>query len=53
VKYGERAEHCWNGDPNLPNYLSRLHYNVQYLPKILARIEQSAPSSADVKSWRY
>ncbi|MGA2096209.1 MAG: hypothetical protein ABSH39_07915, partial [Candidatus Acidiferrum sp.] len=35
VKYGDRAEHCWNGDPTLPNYLSRLHYNTQYLPKIL------------------
>jgi len=38
VKYGDRAEHCWNGDPTLPNYLSRLHYNTQYLPKILDRI---------------
>jgi hypothetical protein len=53
VKYGDRAEHCWNGDPTLPNYLSRLHYNVQYLPKILARIEQTAPKGADLKSWRY
>ena len=53
VKYGERAEHCWNGDPTLPNYLSRLHYNVQYLPKILARIEKTAPRGADLRSWRY
>src|SRR5271155_5447973 len=53
VKYGERAEHCWNGDPTLPNYLSRLHYNTQYLPKILERIEKTAPAGADVKSWRY
>jgi hypothetical protein len=53
VKYGERAEHCWNGDPNLPNYLSRLHYNVQYLPQIMARMEKTAPKGADMKSWRY
>jgi hypothetical protein len=53
VKYGERAEHCWNGDPTLPNYLSRLHYNTQYLPKILERIEKTAPPGADVRSWRY
>ena len=26
VKYGDRAEHCWNGDPSLPNALSRLHF---------------------------
>jgi hypothetical protein len=53
VKYGERAEHCWNGDPNLPNYLSRLHYNTMYLPKIMERIEKTAPPGADLKSWRY
>ncbi len=53
VLYGERAEHCWNGDPTLPNAWSRLHYNFQYLPKILARIAASAPAGADLKSWRY
>jgi hypothetical protein len=53
VTYGDRAEHCWNGDPTLPNYVSRLRYNTLYLPKILKRIEQSAPKGADLKSWRY
>jgi hypothetical protein len=53
VKYGDRAEHCWNGDPNLPNYLSRLHYNTMYVGKILERIEKTAPAGADLKSWRY
>ena len=53
VKYGDRAEHCWNGDPNLPNYLSRLHYNTMYLPKMLDRIAKTAPAGADVTSWRY
>jgi hypothetical protein len=53
VKYGDRAEHCWNGDPNLPNYLSRLHYNTMYLTKILERIEKTAPPGADLTSWRY
>ena len=53
MKYGDRAEHCWNGDPNLPNYLSRLHYNTMYLPKILERIVKTAPPGADLKSWRY
>ncbi len=53
VKYGERAEHCWNGDPALPNAYSRLHYNFMYLPKILARIQASAPKGADLTSWRY
>src|SRR5713101_8123568 len=49
VKYGDRAEHCWNGDPTLPNYLSRLHYHTQYLPKILDRIQKTAPAGADLK----
>jgi hypothetical protein len=53
VKYGPRAEHCWNGDPTLPNALSRLHYNTMYLPKIMDRIEKTAPQGADLKSWRY
>ena len=53
VTYGPRAEHCWNGDPSLPNALSRLHYNTMYLPKILDRIEKTAPQGADLTSWRY
>jgi hypothetical protein len=53
VAYGDRAEHCWNGDPNQPNAYSRLHYDYQYLPLILQRITASAPKGADLKSWRY
>ena len=44
VAYGDRAEHCWNGDPTEPNAYSRLHYNFQYLPKIMARIAATAPA---------
>lgn len=53
VKYGLRDEHCWNGDPNTPNAYSRLRYNTMYLPKIVERIEKTAPAGADLKSWRY
>lgn len=53
VDYGDRAEHCWNGDHNNPNAISRLRYNTMYLPKILKRIQESAPKGADTKSWRY
>jgi hypothetical protein len=53
VDYGDRAEHCWNGDHNNPNYISRLRYNTMYLPKILKRIEAGAPKGADLKSWKY
>ena len=53
IAYGDRAEHCWNGDPKLPNAYTRLHYNIQYLPRILDRIEKTAPHGADLTSWRY
>jgi Putative esterase len=53
VDYGDRAEHCWNGDHENPNAISRLRYNTLYLPKILKRIEDSAPAGADLTSWRY
>lgn len=53
VDYGDRAEHCWNGDHNNPNAISRLRYNTMYLPKILKRIQESAPKGADTRSWRY
>lgn len=53
VLYGDRAEHCWNGDFANGNAISRLRYNSFYLPKILKRIEESAPKGADLTSWRY
>ncbi len=53
VDYGDRAEHCWNGDHSNPNYISRLRYNTMYLPKIIKRIEQTAPPGSDLTSWRH
>ena len=53
VDYGDRAEHCWNGDHENGNHISRLRYNTMYLPRILERISESAPEGADLTSWRY
>ncbi|MET6989861.1 alpha/beta hydrolase-fold protein [Sediminicola arcticus] len=53
VAYGDRAEHCWNGDPDLPNSITRMRYNTMYVPKIMKRIAESAPKGADLTSWRY
>ena len=53
VDYGDRAEHCWNGDHTRPNAISRLRYHQMHIPKIMARIEKSAPPGADLTSWRY
>ncbi|HSG50052.1 MAG TPA: hypothetical protein VLA43_19665, partial [Longimicrobiales bacterium] len=43
VDYGDRAEHCWNGDHTRPNATSRLRYHQMYVPKILERMHQTAP----------
>ena len=53
VDYGARDEHCWNGDHENPNAISRLRYNSMYLAKIMKRIAESAPEGADLTSWRY
>jgi Putative esterase len=53
VDYGDRAEHCWNGDHTQPNAISRLRYHQMHAPKIVERIRKSAPPGADTKSWRY
>jgi hypothetical protein len=53
VAYGDRAEHCWNGDPTRANAYSRLRYHQMFIPKFVARALKSAPPGADVKTWRY
>jgi hypothetical protein len=53
VAYGDRAEHCWNGDPTRANAYSRLRYHQMFIPKFVARALGTAPPGADVKSWRY
>ena len=53
VDYGDRAEHCWNGDHERPNALSRLRYHVMYVDRMLERMQETAPDGADLTSWRY
>ncbi len=53
VDYEPRAEHCWNGDHTRPNAISRLRYHQMFLPKIVERIQKTAPPGADLKSWDY
>ena len=53
VDYGDRAEHCWNGDHENPIWISRLRYHQLFAPKIVERILKTAPEGADVTSWRY
>ena len=53
ITYGDRAEHCWNGDPTRGNASSRLRYHQMYIPRILDRMRARAPRGADTLSWRY
>ncbi|HEV3412047.1 MAG TPA: hypothetical protein VG101_06190 [Puia sp.] len=53
VDYGDRAEHCWNGDHAHPNYISRLRYHQMYIRKWAEEVKTRAPKGADLKSWRY
>ncbi len=53
VDYGNNAEHCWNGDQENPNYISRLRYNTMYLDKIKDRLKKTAPRSHKLKNWGF
>jgi len=54
VDYGDRAEHCWNGDHSRANAYSRLRYHQMFIPRIMGEIRRTAlPAGADTVSWRY
>ncbi|MFZ2506976.1 MAG: hypothetical protein WAW79_00695 [Steroidobacteraceae bacterium] len=53
IEYGDRDEHCWNGDHERANAYSRLRYPQMVLPWTVERMLRTAPVGADVTSWRY
>ncbi len=53
VDYGDRAEHCWNGDHTQPIYISRLRYHQLFIPKWAEEVKSRAPHHADLISWLY
>ena len=53
VDYGDRDEHCWNGDQTRANAYSRLRYPQMVMPWAVERMLKTAPPGADVRSWRY
>jgi hypothetical protein len=53
VDYGRGDEHCWNGDQERPNAISRLRYLLMDTDKILETFEKAALPGADTRSWRY
>ena len=53
VDYGDRAEHCWNGDHTQPNHISRLRYHEMFINKWVEEVGRRVPEDADLRSWRY
>jgi hypothetical protein len=53
VDYGDRDEHCWNGDHTRANAYSRLRYAQMTFPWFVERMLTHAPQGADLRSWRY
>ena len=53
VDYGDRAEHCWNGDHENGNHISRLRYHQMFIKKFVEKVDKVAPKGADLRSWRY
>lgn len=53
VDYGDRAEHCWNGDHKNPIWISRLRYHQLFIPKWAEEVKARAPRGADLTGWRY
>lgn len=53
VDYGDRAEHCWNGDHTQPNAISRLRYHRFFIPKWVKYLQKNAPKGVDLKNWMY
>lgn len=53
IDYGDRDEHCWNGDHTRANAYSRLRYVQMTFPWFVERMITTAPPGADLRSWRY
>lgn len=53
VDYGDRAEHCWNGNHSQPNHISRLRYHQMFIRKWAEEVKTRSPKGADLQSWRY
>jgi len=53
VDYGMKDEHCWSGDHEHVNAISRLTYNSRFIPLMAERWRKTAPRGADVTSWSY
>jgi len=53
VDYGDRAEHCWNGDHDNGNHITRLRYHSMFVKKYAEKVKAVAPKGSDIEGWRY
>lgn len=53
IVYGERREHCFTGDTEVPNNAGSRTVHQRYMPAMAQWMEKSAPRGADTKSWKY
>jgi hypothetical protein len=51
--YGLRDEHCWSGDHEHMNFISRLTYSNRFIPAMARHWKKTAPAGADTTSWTY
>jgi hypothetical protein len=53
VEYGDRFIHCYQGDPKSALSVSSRTAFTRQMPQMAERMLKTAPTGADVKSWRY
>jgi hypothetical protein len=53
IIYGERREHCFTGDTEVPNAVGSRTVHQRYMPMMAAWMKRTAPPGADLKSWVY
>ena len=55
--YGPRMPHCYTGEPTVGKKIKPWYagstINQRILPKMVERMEKTAPEGADLKSWKY
>ena len=53
ITYGERREHCFTGDTEVPNNVGSRTVHQRYMPAMAQWMMKTAPAGADIKSWVY
>jgi hypothetical protein len=52
-EYGDGQGHCYSGDPSVPARIGYLTVYQRHLPLMAEHMRKTAPTGADLTSWRY